>query len=142
MHTGLGAEFFELRKKWNDGRMSTYALHEWVQHQFDKIASTQVDASALKPSTDAPQQQSASSTQIGGTHYTDLCIQPWDALKAWLTADELRGYHKGVIIAYIARERRKNGIEDLRKAHHHLSKLLEDIASDEAQVSYDEKATR
>lgn len=82
-----------------------------------------------QPSTDVR------STQIGGDHYRTMAIQPWDALEAWLTPDELRGYHKGVIIGYIARERRKNGIEDLHKAHHHFDKLLEYIATNDAQLS-------
>ena len=64
-------------------------------------------------------------TQVGGNHYKDMGIQPWQAMEAWLTPDEYRGYHKGVAIAYLARERDKGGLEDIEKAIHHLQRLVE-----------------
>ena len=64
-------------------------------------------------------------TQVGGSHYKDMAIQPWQAMEAWLTAEEYRGYHKGVAIAYLARERDKGGTEDIKKAIHHLQRLVE-----------------
>ena len=69
--------------------------------------------------------KSALDTQVGGSHYKDMAIQPWQAMEAWLTADEYRGYHKGVAIAYLARERDKGGIDDIKKAIHHLQRLVE-----------------
>ena len=71
----------------------------------------------------------ASNTQIGGDHYTAMGdYQPWDVLQHWLTPEEYRGYQKGVIIAYLARERAKGGDQDIRKAAHHLQKLCEVIS--------------
>jgi len=71
----------------------------------------------------------ASTMQVGGDHYRTMQVQPWDALKAWLTPAEYRGYQKGVVIAYLARERSKGGDMDIRKAAHHLMKLAEDLAN-------------
>ena len=67
----------------------------------------------------------ALSNQVGGSHYKDMVIQPWQAMEAWLTPEEYRGYHKGVAIAYLAREQQKGGIEDIKKAIHHLQRLVE-----------------
>lgn len=69
--------------------------------------------------------KSALDTQVGGSHYKDMAIQPWQAMEAWLTAEEYRGYHKGVAIAYLARERDKGGVEDIKKTIHHLQRLVE-----------------
>ena len=70
----------------------------------------------------------ASNTQVGGDHYTAMGdYQPWDVLQHWLTPEEYRGYQKGVIIAYLAREKAKGGDQDIRKAAHHLQKLCEVI---------------
>ena len=69
--------------------------------------------------------KSALDTQVGGSHYKDMAIQPWQAMEAWLTADEYRGYHKGVATAYLARERDKGGLDDIKKAIHHLQRLVE-----------------
>jgi hypothetical protein len=57
---------------------------------------------------------------------TKICpYSPWDALEAWMTLDEIRGYHKGVAISYLAREHRKGGDEDIAKAIHHLTALMD-----------------
>ncbi len=53
----------------------------------------------------------------------------YDFQEAWLTPEELRGYHKGVIVAYLAREHGKGGDEDIRKAASHFAKLLECLES-------------
>ena len=75
----------------------------------------------------------ASNNQIGGTHYKDMGdYQPWDVLQHWLTPEEYRGYQKGVAIAYLARERAKGGDQDLRKALHHLQKMVEVLDQQES----------
>jgi hypothetical protein len=68
---------------------------------------------------------SALDGQIGGSHYKDMQVQPWQAMEAWLTPEEYRGYHKGVAIGYLARERQKGGLQDIEKAIHHLQRLVE-----------------
>lgn len=65
--------------------------------------------------------------QVGGTHYTDMKIMPWEALEAWMTPDEIRGYFKGEVMVYLARERAKGGDLDIRKAHQTLTRLVEYI---------------
>jgi len=73
----------------------------------------------------------ADSTQVGGRHYTDLEIQPWHAMQAWMTAEEFRGFLLGNAIKYLARTGAKGDeAEDLRKARHYIDKLLEVIADE------------
>ena len=64
--------------------------------------------------------------QVGGDHYTRLEVQPWEAMQAWMTPEEFRGFLKGNVIKYLART--KNPKDDLLKAQHYLEKLnsLED----------------
>lgn len=71
------------------------------------------------------EEPSTKDKQVGGSHYKDMSIQPWEAMEAWLTPEEYRGYHKGVAIGYLARERQKGGDQDVAKAVHHLQRLLE-----------------
>lgn len=68
---------------------------------------------------------SADDKQIGGTHYRSKDVQPWDAMKSWMTPEQFSGFMRGCIIKYIARYRDKNGLEDLKKAQHYLEKLIE-----------------
>lgn len=59
--------------------------------------------------------------QVGGDHYKKLGQhQPWEVLARWLTPDELRGFAKGTVIAYLARERDKGGLADISKSLHTL----------------------
>lgn len=71
----------------------------------------------------------ANETQIGGTHYTDMSIQPWDAMQAWMTPQQFCGYLLGTAIAYLARVNvdaiGKGGLQDIEKARHVLAKLSE-----------------
>ena len=66
------------------------------------------------------QKPQANEQQVGGAHYTDKAIQPWD----FIISNNI-GYLEGNIIKYISRWKDKNGIEDLKKAQHYLQKLIE-----------------
>ena len=78
---------------------------------------------------------SANDIQIGGSHYKDMGqFQPWDVLRHWLTEEEYRGWMKGNALVYLARERNKGSNEDLRKALHTLTKLVEITVPVEAPV--------
>lgn len=62
----------------------------------------------------------ADDVQVGGSHYKDKSIQPWD----YIIANDL-GYLEGNVVKYVSRWKNKNGIEDLMKAQHYLAKLIE-----------------
>ena len=75
---------------------------------------------AGKETTGDGERMSAKDTQIGGNHYKDYAIQPADFIHdnqiPWLDAN---------IIKYVVRHRKKNGLEDLKKARHYLDMLIE-----------------
>jgi hypothetical protein len=62
----------------------------------------------------------ANQTQIGGDHYKEKSIQPWD----FIAANSL-GYFEGNIVKYVSRWKNKGGVDDLKKARHYLDKLIE-----------------
>jgi len=68
---------------------------------------------------------SANEVQVGGAHYTSKLIQPWEAMEAWMTEDQFKGFLKGNVIKYLARCDDKGGKIDLEKARHYLDKLIE-----------------
>jgi len=59
-------------------------------------------------------------TQEGGNHYLEHDIQPWTIIDAY----ELN-FYEGNIIKYILRDK-GNRLQDLKKAQHYLTKLIED----------------
>ena len=68
---------------------------------------------------------SANEEQVGGRHYIEKSIQPWD----YIIANNM-GYLEGNIIKYVSRYKEKNGLEDLIKAAHYLDKLIEVTRND------------
>ena len=69
--------------------------------------------------------QMARDRQVGGAHYLDKQVQPWDAMESWMTEEQYKGFMLGNVIKYIARFQDKGGKIDLEKAQHYLDKCLE-----------------
>ena len=61
----------------------------------------------------------ANEQQVGGTHYVSP-MQHWD----YVLANNIP-YMEAQIIKYLTRWRKKNGLQDLEKAQHFLTKLIE-----------------
>ena len=59
-------------------------------------------------------------TQVGGSHYKDLKIQPIE----FIHANNIP-FCEANAIKYLCRWRSKNGIEDLKKARHYIDLLIE-----------------
>lgn len=72
------------------------------------------------------------STQVGGSHYKGTTYQHWDFVMIALGGR----YLEGNITKYVTRWRKKNGLEDLRKARHYLSKLIDECMHGNAQPLY------
>ena len=66
----------------------------------------------------------ANDTQIGGQHYKEMGMQPWDVMEAVLTHEEFVGFLKGNIIKYSMRQGKKVS-DDAGKAKHYRIKLRE-----------------
>jgi hypothetical protein len=58
--------------------------------------------------------------QEGGSHYKKMAIQPID----FIYFNDIP-FIEGNIIKYVLRHKKKNGLEDLKKAKHYLEILIE-----------------
>ena len=67
---------------------------------------------------------SANDLQIGGQHYKEMGVQPWDVMEQVLTSEEFEGFLKGNIIKYSMRAGKKDS-DDAGKAKHYMMKLQE-----------------
>jgi hypothetical protein len=63
----------------------------------------------------------ANEKQVGGTHYATGNVQHWDYVQEALNG----AYLMGNVTKYVARHRKKNGLQDLEKAKHYLQKIME-----------------
>lgn len=62
----------------------------------------------------------ANDIQIGGDHYKTSNLQPWDLISRHNIA-----FLEGNIIKYMTRWRSKNGVQDLKKVQHYITKIEE-----------------
>ena len=58
--------------------------------------------------------------QVGGDHYKQTTLQPWDVISAWSLDPWLAN-----VVKYVQRHQRKNGREDLQKAVLYLEYVIE-----------------
>ena len=73
----------------------------------------------------AKNMSNANEYQIGGSHYKDMAVQPWDVMQSVMTHEEFVGFLKGNVIKYSMRQGKKEGTDDAAKALHYLAKLRE-----------------
>ena len=65
--------------------------------------------------------------QIGGDHYKDMGVEPWDVVDTWPLEQQI-GAHRLAALKYIMRMGTKDGdseVQELKKARHFLDKLIE-----------------
>jgi|TARA_B110000977_G_C10980485_1_gene455935 hypothetical protein len=65
--------------------------------------------------------KSPADRQVGGNHYKEKSIQPWDVIDAF----DL-GFYEGNVLKYLLRDK-GNKKEDLEKAIHYLEKIIEGL---------------
>jgi hypothetical protein len=58
-------------------------------------------------------------------HYTSKALQPWDAMKVWMSREQYAGFLRGNVIKYLARYPEKDGVKDLRKERDYIDRLIE-----------------
>ena len=101
-----------------------FAVNLWWTHE-EGYPETDIVAYRVLPQYDPKDVAfNPRSTQVGGTHYAEMKIQPWDAINVWSTPEMVLGYHVNTAVSYLARFRAKGGLQDIKKAHHHLSELI------------------
>ena len=90
-----------------------------VKVVYEKKTTPSIDAVST-PEEEEAFNAIANAQQVGGTHYKDKAIQPWDYI-----ASNNMGYLEGNVVKYVSRWKEKGGVQDLKKAMHYLTKLIE-----------------
>ena len=67
--------------------------------------------------------------QIGGDHYKNMGVEPWDVVDTWPIEQRI-GFYRGGALKYTMRMGTKDeSVQELRKAGHYLAKLIEVLES-------------
>jgi len=89
------------------------------------LSENATDALLTRLAAARPAPSGANLRQVGGSHYIDMGVQPWDAMRSWMSPEEFQGFLRGNAIKYLARCEAKGGLQDLKKAQHYLEKLIQ-----------------
>jgi hypothetical protein len=84
---------------------------------------------SLKDLIDEEQQkmsaQKANDKQIGGTHYKDMGVEPWDVIDTWPMEQRVGAYRAGALKYVMRMGSKDEHIKELKKAGHYIEKLIE-----------------
>lgn len=107
-------------------------LHAIVMMMTQRTVTITEDATPTQsppaPATDTDTNTNTNTNQVGGDHYTDMAVQPWDVMAAILTPEEYIGFLKGNIIKYGMRQGKKAGTDDAAKCQHYMDHLSDCMA--------------
>ena len=96
--------------------------HMWGGNNMGRMSITNTPRAGETPEQDyqrTAEGRAAFKTQVGGDHYTSMKIQPAE----YILANGI-GFSEGSVIKYVSRWRSKGGVDDLKKARHHLDLLI------------------
>lgn len=66
--------------------------------------------------------------QIGGDHYKNMGVEPWDVVDTWPIEQRI-GFYRGGALKYVMRMGTKDENEqEIRKGAHYMQKLAEVLA--------------
>lgn len=67
----------------------------------------------------------AKDRQVGGDHYKNMGVEPWDVVDSWPREQRI-GYYRGGALKYIMRMGSKDvSAQEVAKGQHYIQKLLE-----------------
>lgn len=68
---------------------------------------------------------SARDTQVAGTHYKTMNVQPWDVVDTWPIEQRIGAYRHGALKYILRMGTKDESAQEIKKAIHYLEKLVE-----------------
>ena len=102
---------------------AVYTLRKQALAQFIERQNADIPEVVVAPViVETPQ---ASTRQVGGDHYVEMGVQPWDVVDTW-PRDQRIGYYRGGALKYLMRMGSKDESPiEVAKGQHYIQKLLE-----------------
>ena len=99
------------------------ALAQFIEQKNADIPQVIVEKGWIEAQdVETPQ---ASTRQVGGDHYVEMGVQPWDVVDTW-PRDQRIGYYRGGALKYLMRMGSKDESPiEVAKGQHYIQKLLE-----------------
>jgi hypothetical protein len=97
--------------------------NEKIKQYIDEQQEERVES--LKHQAQLAKKPRANEQQVGGNHYKNRGVEPWDVVDTWPLYQRI-GYYRGGALKYIMRMGGKDEeAQEIGKGLHYLEKLLE-----------------
>ena len=101
--------------------LSAEEMKRYTQQELDFMTPSNADRAAMA----MEQALNANAVQIGGSHYKDAQVQPWNVVDTW-PMEQRVGFYRGNALKYIMRMGTKDeNVQEIKKAVHYLQKLID-----------------
>ena len=67
----------------------------------------------------------ANDTQIGGDHYKNMGVEPWDVVDTWPTEQRIGAYRHGALKYLMRMGSKDEQLQEIKKCGHYIQKLIE-----------------
>lgn len=93
-------------------------MKKYVQQDLDFLMPSDAESATAAA-------LNANATQVGGSHYKDAQVQPWNVVDTWPMEQRI-GFYRGNALKYVMRMGTKDeNVQEIKKAIHYLQKLVE-----------------
>jgi hypothetical protein len=67
----------------------------------------------------------ANDRQVGGEHYKNMGVEPWDVVDTWSIEQRIGAYRHGALKYLMRMGSKDEQIQEIKKCGHYIQKLLE-----------------
>ena len=75
------------------------------------------------------EQQRAKDKQVGGDHYKDMGVEPWDVVDTWPLEQRIGAYRHGALKYLMRMGSKDEQLQEIKKCGHYIEKLIEVLES-------------
>lgn len=69
--------------------------------------------------------EKANDRQVGGEHYKNMGVEPWDVVDTWPIEQRIGAYRHGALKYLMRMGSKDEQIQEIKKCGHYIQKLLE-----------------
>ncbi len=71
----------------------------------------------------------AKDKQVGGDHYKDMGVEPWDVVDTWPLEQRIGAYRHGALKYLMRMGSKDEQLQEIKKCGHYIEKLIEVLES-------------
>jgi len=71
----------------------------------------------------------ANNRQVGGDHYKDMGVEPWDVVDTWPLEQRIGAYRHGALKYLMRMGSKDEQLQEIKKCGHYIEKLIEVLES-------------